>query len=509
MKTRLGKKGLALLLIASFLLVLFPYPTADAAMTNNFYNVLVQNGADPSVYRHTDGYYYSTYTTGGDVRLWRHRSLLGMDAGESVSIWKGCCAVWAPEIAHIDGVWYIYFSKGTENTTTTQRMFVLSNPNKDPFTGSWTLTRLYDPANDYWAIDHTVLENNGQLYLIYSGWANATNQDQNLYIAPMSSPTKVSGNRVRIAYPQYSWETNTTPRVNEGPEVIVRNGKINIVYSGSGSWTDTYALGLITASTDSDLLNPASWTKKSTPIFQSGNGIYGPGHHSFTKSPDGIEDWIVYHSARWSGAGWTRAIRTQKFTWNADNTPNLGTPAAPNTPIAIPSGEMPRDRYEAEHARLGGGARVIYHTSASNGAKVGYIDNPGDYLEFTVNVPVAGYYILVARTDNGTSNRDWAILNMSVNGGPNQNFYVAYSGWDNWTNATAKVYLNAGDNTIRYTHNTNFAEVDCIDIMYESPVESGKLLDVAGGGTAEGSNVQIWKDTFTGAQHWKPIKTTP
>lgn len=510
---RLGMLFAALLLC--FLLVL-PPPGAQAASANNFYNVLVQNGADPSVYRHTDNFYYSTYTTGGSVELWRHRSLTGMDAGEKLTVWNGCCGVWAPEIVYINNVWYIYFSKSPTVDPNDQRTFVLSNPNADPFTGSWTLTRVYDASNDQWAIDGTVLNNNGQLYFIWSGWDNPNNTDQNLYIAPMDSPTHISGSRVRIAYPQYSWETNTTPRVNEGPEVIIHNGKINLVYSGSGSWVNSYSLGLITASTSSNLLDPASWTKKSTPIFQSANGVYGPGHNSFTKSPDGTEDWIVYHSARWSGSGWTRSIKAQKFTWNADNTPNLGSPVSPNAPIALPSGELPHDRYEAESATLGGGARVINHPNASGGMKVGYLDTASDYLQFTVNAPAAGYYVLSARTDNGTASQDWAILNMSVNGAANQNFYVAYSGWDNWTNATARIWLNAGSNTIRYSHNTNYAEVDMIDLFPETPLvsgqtyelintKSGKALNIDGDGVSNGSNVDIWTDTNGTDQIWQAV----
>ncbi|MGV2788510.1 family 43 glycosylhydrolase, partial [Clostridium perfringens] len=122
-------------------------------------------------------------------------------------------------------------------------------------------------------------------------------------------------------------------------QVIVRNGVISLVYSASGSWTNDYCLGLITASTTSDLLNPASWSKRSQPIFKSGNGLYGPGHHSFTKSPDGTEDWMLYHVAKYNNAGWNREVRMQKFTWHADNTPNLGVPVNPNAPITLPSGE--------------------------------------------------------------------------------------------------------------------------------------------------------------------------
>ena len=70
-----------------------------------------------------------------------------------------------------------------------------------------------------------------------------------------------------------------------------------IVYSASACWGPDYKLGLLTL-TGTDPLNPAHWTKKSTPVFQrnDANGVFAPGHNGFFKSPDGTEDWIVYHA---------------------------------------------------------------------------------------------------------------------------------------------------------------------------------------------------------------------
>lgn len=50
--------------------------------------------------------------------------------------------------------------------------------------------------------------------------------------------------------------------------------------------------------TGDDPLDPDAWTKRPEPVFKRSeeNGVYGPGHNRFFKSPDGIEDWIVYHA---------------------------------------------------------------------------------------------------------------------------------------------------------------------------------------------------------------------
>ncbi|WP_433077014.1 family 43 glycosylhydrolase [Dactylosporangium sp. CA-052675] len=65
------------------------------------------------------------------------------------------------------------------------------------------------------------------------------------------------------------------------------------------------------------------------------------GHNGFFKSPDGTEDWMVYHAntSASGGCDMNRSTRAQKITWNSDGTPNLGVPAALSTPLAVPSGE--------------------------------------------------------------------------------------------------------------------------------------------------------------------------
>jgi GH43 family beta-xylosidase len=87
-------------------------------------------------------------------------------------------------------------------------------------------------------------------------------------------------------------------------------------------------------------MDAASWVK-SGPVFAGTESVYGVGHASFTKSPDGTEDWIVYHSKIATTPGWDRDIRIQKFAWNGDGSPNFGTPTPAGQPVAAPSGECP------------------------------------------------------------------------------------------------------------------------------------------------------------------------
>jgi GH43 family beta-xylosidase len=92
-----------------------------------------------------------------------------------------------------------------------------------------------------------------------------------------------------------------------------------------------------------DPLSSSSWVKSPDPVFQrsNANNVYGPGHNGFFKSPDGTEDWRGYHANDSAGSGcdMNRTTRAQQFTWNADGTPNFGTPVALGVPLTAPSGE--------------------------------------------------------------------------------------------------------------------------------------------------------------------------
>lgn len=515
-KSFLAWRGLSYRALIMLLLIalLLPAGAANAAThQGNFYNVIMQDGADPWIYRHTDGYYYFTKTTGNNVTIWKSASLTGIDAAPSRAIETGCCNIWAPEIHYINGAWYIYYAKDDGNNAN-HRMYVLQNTAADPMQGTWVDKGQITDSTNKWAIDGTVLQVDNQLYFIWSGWEGDSNVRQNLYIASMSNPWTISSNRTEIARPTYSWETNHSPNVNEGPQVIVRNGIISLVYSASGSWTNDYGLGLITASTSSNLLSASSWTKRNEPIFSSANGLYGPGHHSFTVSPDGKEDWIVYHVAKYNNAGWNREIRAQKFTWHSDNTPNLGAPIAPNTAIASPSGESMRVRYEGEEGTFGGGAYASSAAGSSGGSKAGHIDTAASFVEYTVYAASAGEYILAARTGNGTAGGGWASLNITINGTTSP-FHITNKGWDNWGLSTIRTHLNAGWNTVRFTKGTGYGEIDFFDLMPAEPAaltgsvyklinpNSGKALDVAGGSTADSTNVQIYEDNNSSAQEWR------
>jgi GH43 family beta-xylosidase len=435
----------------------------------DFFNVVAPDGADPWVVKQPDGRYYATVTTGTDVTLTRSRTISGLGGGERKVVFRPppqARNLWAPEIHQVGCQWYVYVA-ADDGDNANHRMFVLENPSADPFEGRFTLKgKIADPGNDRWAIDATVLRVEGRLYLIWSGWEGKENVAQNLYIAPMRNPWTLAGPRALISRPTLPWERRGGPPwINEGPQVLIRDGRVLIVYSAAGSWTDHYCLGMLSARVGGNLLSAASWKKHPSPVFESANGVFGPGHCSFVKSPDDKEDWIVYHAARRGGSGWKRLLRAQPFAWNADGAPIFAGPASPNRAIALPGGEPVRLRIEGESATLTGTARLARHPTCSGGEKVVHVDTGDSSATFPASVGKAGSYLLVIRFGNGIEGDARASHRLTVNDGASRMVTYENNGWDNWSNAFVPVELKAGENRLKFERGDGYAEIDCIDLV--------------------------------------------
>lgn len=302
---------------------------------------------DPFVYKHTDGYYYGMHTVmeGGyspKIILYKNKTLSDLyTKGEKKYVfelpkgqfkWNSADA-WAPEIYNFDGIWYIYY------TASIGKVGIISNSNLNPMDGEWKDEgRIL--KNEMWAIDASIFKQNGKMYILWSGIPREGMQ--RIYIQEMSSPTAVKGRKLELSKPEYDWERQGTDikDVNEGPIALQKNGKTFVIYSGSFCVTEHYKLGMLTIDADKDPMIKENWIKSDKPVFEASdkNQIWGPGHNGFTVSPDGTEDWIIYHGLTNKNVG-KRYLFMQKFTWNDDGTPNFGEPVGRIEAINKPSGE--------------------------------------------------------------------------------------------------------------------------------------------------------------------------
>lgn len=322
--------------------------------TQTFSNPLSDGAAADPFVLYRDGYYYALHTEADKIAIFRSPSLATVLKDQRKVVFTLCGEVqghiWAPELHYLPstGRWYIYAcgtARGRDFKS--MRMFCLESLDDDPF-GEYVFKGYTDP--DILAIDQTVFydEKSGTLYTAFSQF---TELGQVITLAVMEDPWTVSDRRLRLSYPKYDWERqgpaeNKDERVNEGPIFLQHEGKLVLIYSASGCWSEFYCLGMVEF-TGRDfsadcVMDPGNWKKAQKPIFSAANGVYGVGHCSFFRSPGGSETWIAYHGMHTPDAGEKgRYMYAQPISFDKNGLPAPGRPLSRDTRIPLP-GESSR-----------------------------------------------------------------------------------------------------------------------------------------------------------------------
>jgi GH43 family beta-xylosidase len=330
------KIALALLLIAP----------AVFAGEPRFDNPLLRQRADPHAFLHSDGQYYVSATSAewDRIEIHRTRDLNELGTSPSKVVWRKHASgpmsahIWAPEIHFMEGKWFIYFTASRADAIWEVRPYVLMNESADPFAGEWRELGRIDTGWDSFSLDGTTFVHEDRRYFVWTQRGRMPEQEfkegkgTNIYIAEMSSPTTIKGPVTLLTKPEFEWEKRKYD-VNEGPAVLIRNGRVFMTYSASAIDAN-YCMGLLTASASADLLDPKSWTKSPQPVFKSSeaSGLYGPGHNGFTTTPDGKTNLFLYHARDYREilgselADPNRHTRAQVLRWNQDGTPDFGEP---------------------------------------------------------------------------------------------------------------------------------------------------------------------------------------
>ena len=317
-----------------------------------FYNpIYAHDASDPFMtYDPETGYYYALFTQGNRLEIFRSKQAANILKGrDSKVIYRPDGSdgiygdIWAPEMHRgPDGLWYIYTSgRITKAEGGEKRIFILGSKTSDPF-GEWEYKR--KPAPTVFSIDPTVYTApDGTQYMCYS--RVDPDYGQVLDIAKMKSPTTIY-NATMLAKAELEWELvepyTGRSAILEGAFFLENNGRLFIIYSANGCWSNHYALGVLEYK-GGDMCSPDSWEKHPEPLLTYGNGVYGPGHATFFRSPDGSEVWCAYHGMKQSNDTVTptyRYFNIQKVEFDETGYPVMGQPVGYETPITPPSGEF-------------------------------------------------------------------------------------------------------------------------------------------------------------------------
>ncbi len=503
--------------------------TLDATQIapDTFANPLMRNGADPWLHYYDGNYYLTTTTWTSQLVMRKSPTLAGLADAPAHYIWSGddpsrCCNFWAFEFHPLqrpEGLrWYVIVTAGIKENFGGQRNVILESAGTDPM-GPYMYKGT--PMPDHWNIDGSYFEHGNDLYFIWSEWHG---DDQVNLISKMTNPWTLEGSRNVITKPEYDWEISGL-RVNEGPEIITHNNKTFLVHSASFCNTEDYKLAVVEL-TGQDPLQPESWHKYPEPFFSKGNGVYGPGHHGFFTSPDGTEDWLVYHgnSSPSDGCSGTRAARAQPFTWTADGLPNFGEPDADKKQIPVPSGEQGPLKAMVQGVKVKirhSDSQQCLSRDASGNSVLTACTNADNWVVDPAN---DGFYRLAnakdgtfvteqqcAKAGTDVTSSDWVSSNcqrFSLDPARDGLFRITNTHSLNVLQACNSNEVAAAPNAFASCANWNFEPVSTLAMVNAN---SGRVVSVAScetSGTAKAEdNVEQYEYTASACQQWQATPT--
>lgn len=288
---------------------------------------------DPFVLRHDSTYYlYGTNAPGRGFITWTSRDLVHWDslgfAYERTDSSYGQSNFWAPEVFYYpphERFYLVYTTKHDKESPLNICLAQSERP-EGPFKD------LYTPWIDIegWGrIDgHVFVDEDGTPFLYFDKvgvvgkpWEKpSTGYLYGLLYAVQLHPDLSSavGEPVLCVQADQDWENPQSmhSRCNEGAYVLKHQGQYYLTYSANHYADPAYGIGYATASHP---LGP--WTKNpDNPLMATDSlrQFSGPGHNSFTTSPNGGELFMVYHAhADWQHPSGKRTVNIDRVHFDA------------------------------------------------------------------------------------------------------------------------------------------------------------------------------------------------
>jgi GH43 family beta-xylosidase len=286
--------------------------------------------ADPFVLRHEGVYYaYGTGPAGADGRqvpVLRSTDLVHWQPAGHALTPTGHEQVWAPEVASHEGRFYMYYSSGSKPEGIDQKLRVaVADHPQGPFIDAG---KVLVPDQPFSIDAHPFRDDDGQWYLFYSVDFQSPEDDHRvgtgIVVDRLADMTTLEGQPLTVVRPHHDWHVFRKDRpiygkvvdwhTVEGASVLKHGGEYYCFYSG-GAWErDNYGVSFVVARHPMGPYRRPMGGHEAllmrTPAFGQ---LIGPGHNSFTTSPDGSETWIVYHA--WDPARTTRRMCIDRMDW--------------------------------------------------------------------------------------------------------------------------------------------------------------------------------------------------
>lgn len=295
--------------------------------------------ADPFVLRHDGTYFaYGTAPHGPDRQVFPVLAspdlVRWQRAGWALTLPPGADDAWAPEVAFDGQRFYLYYSAHGIDGRDHQLRVAHSPHPLDPFADCGSVLVPDDP----FTIDaHPFQDHDGQWYLFYA--RNFLEPDAEARIGTgivvdrLLTMTSLAGEPRVVVRPHADWQLFQAQRAIyggvydwhtvEGPALRYHDGRYFCFYSG-GAWErENYGVSYVVA--DHPLGPYRSPAGLDGPLLRSVAGrVIGPGHNSFTLSPDGTREYIVYHA--WDPARTARLMRIDRLMWDDAGHPIVAGP---------------------------------------------------------------------------------------------------------------------------------------------------------------------------------------
>ena len=241
---------------------------------------------------------------------------------------------WAPEVAHSNGRFYLYYSYAKAELSHELRVAISDNP-AGPYEDAGPL--LHQSDNCPFAIDaHAFQDDDGEWYLFYARDFLDTNDGYRagtgLVVDRLVGMTKLDGKHKTVIRATQGWQRFKANRemygavydwhTIEGPCVRKRNGLYHCFYSGGCYLEAGYGVDYAVAE---NIVGPYVDTgnEQGARVLATVPGkVIGPGHHSIVLGPDDRTEFLVYHA--WDPAMTGRRMHIDPLEWTEDGPRSSG-----------------------------------------------------------------------------------------------------------------------------------------------------------------------------------------